>query len=389
MKIVHVIGYFQPDLGYEEFYTAKNQAKDGHDVHVVCSDLIVRIDKSTKRDRHVDVKYEVRDGIHIHRLNSLELYTDMVILQGLKNKLKELNPDVVHAHTIVQFPSIISGFFCNRLGIKFFVDHHDFIFIGHALNPRHWSIKSFFKYIEFRFFRRYLSKIPLYYANKIISVADVCTENLINYHKVDSGRIFTNKLAVDTDTFFFKKVDGEKIRRELNIDSKDFVLIFSGQLSDRKLPNLYLELVSQSKNVILIFLIVADSIRVDSLLNKAIELNVDERVRFVANIKQKDMYRYYSASDCSIWLANNSVAILEAMACSLPIIIPNLQLSYLVNKNGFLVNSGDVRGAVEKINLMIESKELVNRFSLESKELVDKHWSYKIFASKLIKLYKG
>ena len=43
MRIVHVIGYFQPEYGYEEYYTALTQLKFGHEVHVITSDRIVNV----------------------------------------------------------------------------------------------------------------------------------------------------------------------------------------------------------------------------------------------------------------------------------------------------------------------------------------------------------
>jgi hypothetical protein len=38
MKIIHVIDYFQPQLGYQETFLAKEQAKQGHEVYVLTSD---------------------------------------------------------------------------------------------------------------------------------------------------------------------------------------------------------------------------------------------------------------------------------------------------------------------------------------------------------------
>ena len=37
MRIVHVADYFQPQLGYQEYFTARAQVKDGHEVHVITS----------------------------------------------------------------------------------------------------------------------------------------------------------------------------------------------------------------------------------------------------------------------------------------------------------------------------------------------------------------
>ena len=39
MKILHIINYFQPQLGYQEYFLAKEQVKMGHKVYVVTSNL--------------------------------------------------------------------------------------------------------------------------------------------------------------------------------------------------------------------------------------------------------------------------------------------------------------------------------------------------------------
>ena len=52
MKILHCIGYFQPELGYEEFYTANEQSKDAkNQVYVVCSDRFAKLLFSSQKER--------------------------------------------------------------------------------------------------------------------------------------------------------------------------------------------------------------------------------------------------------------------------------------------------------------------------------------------------
>ena len=36
--IVHVQSYFQPHLGYQEYFLCKSMARLGHDVHIITSD---------------------------------------------------------------------------------------------------------------------------------------------------------------------------------------------------------------------------------------------------------------------------------------------------------------------------------------------------------------
>ena len=40
MKIVHIMGYFIPEFGYQEYYIAKKHKELGHDVYVISSDML-------------------------------------------------------------------------------------------------------------------------------------------------------------------------------------------------------------------------------------------------------------------------------------------------------------------------------------------------------------
>ena len=69
-----------------------------------------------------------------------------------------------------------------------------------------------------------ITRINLKYSSKIITVSPTLVENLkaLGF----SAELITN--GVDTD--IFKPLDKEEMRKELNIDSKDFVIGFAGSL---------------------------------------------------------------------------------------------------------------------------------------------------------------
>ena len=113
MKIVHVIGYFQPELGYEEFYTAREQVRLGHDVAVVTSDRIFPFSaeiKSALSSAGLDMTTRKRgtgvsdlEGVSVHRLpTAFEWFYDCVAVHGLKESLSLLKPEIVHAHETIQ-----------------------------------------------------------------------------------------------------------------------------------------------------------------------------------------------------------------------------------------------------------------------------------------------
>ena len=77
MKIVHLMGYFVPEFGYQEYYLAKKHRKMGHDVYVIASDLLnpfPNIESMLKESGIKDASrkrkagFSVIDGIKVYRL---------------------------------------------------------------------------------------------------------------------------------------------------------------------------------------------------------------------------------------------------------------------------------------------------------------------------------
>src|SRR3989344_9365136 len=107
MKIVHLMGYFVPELGYQEYYLAKKHKEMGHDVYVIASDSLYpfpNIENMLKEAGAKEVSRKrkpglsIIDGIKVYRLNHWLEYSDFILVKGLKKTLEKIKPDVVFAH---------------------------------------------------------------------------------------------------------------------------------------------------------------------------------------------------------------------------------------------------------------------------------------------------
>ena len=125
MKIVHLMGYFVPELGYQEYYLAKKHKQMGHDVYVVASDLLYPFPnietilkeagiKNTSRKRKPG--FSVVDGIKVYRLKHLFEYSDFILVKGLKQILIEIKPDIVFAHESRQGLPALAAYYKNKIG---------------------------------------------------------------------------------------------------------------------------------------------------------------------------------------------------------------------------------------------------------------------------------
>ena len=90
----------------------------------------------------------------------------------------------------------------------------------------------------------------------------------------------------------------------------------------------------------------------------------------------------------SIWYENCPYSVLETLAIGKPIIgsnmggIPELVID---NENGFIYNTVDE--LAQKMNLLFEDEELVNKFSKKSKELAKQNYDREVYYNKLKQIY--
>jgi glycosyltransferase involved in cell wall biosynthesis len=238
MKIVHVIGYFQPELGYEEYYLAKSQAKLGHEVHVITSDRIwpfENVEQILKRigspyqDRMRPIGDSIVDGIRVHRLPVLYEFSDFILVRGLPKVLRNIKPNVVHGHEARQGTPVLPSLY-KSLGYTYIIDHH-----GYSMPVGYKS------YIEYMLFRKIVTEYAFKKADAILPINDYIEKFLVSTHKLEKQKIkkintgiIAEGNGVDTDTFYFDKQSRDDIRNRFSIDRSEILLVFAGKMDNRK-----------------------------------------------------------------------------------------------------------------------------------------------------------
>jgi glycosyltransferase involved in cell wall biosynthesis len=390
LNIFYVIGYFQPERGYEEYYSAINLAKLGNNVTVITSDRIAPFRGLSINERKRKTGFSRLNGIKLIRLPSIELYTDMIFVFGIFKILVFKKPDIVHCHTTMQFPSLLTPLFCKILNIKCVIDCHEFNYVGFPLNPITKGVKSKIVEFEYKYFRTYLAKFALLFSDKIISVAPVCTSFLIDYFKVKSNKIIELNLCVDTSIYKKYESTRENIREKFNINDDKILFLFSGLLSERKKADQYIEIFKKlPDNFCLLYVISGTEFEINSLNEKISKAGLNKRIFIQTGVDSKGIIQYYSASDIGIWLFNNSVSFLEAMSCSLPVCISNMQLSYLTdNKHSFILDSANSNEMYisDIINLNFDELDLES-YGEMSRKYVEENYSYNAYSQKLLNIY--
>lgn len=393
MKIVHVIGFFQPEYGYEEYYTALNQVKLGHDVHVITSDRIVNVPSRPLSERLKGIGIFNDNGIVVHRLPVLfDKMNDFVITWGVSRKLKELKPDIVHCHNARQLGQFIAALMKDKLDYSLIVDHHDYFYQGHYISPNEKSIKKILSKYEYKTFRKLLGRYIFSKADKIIAIENICKNHLIEYFKISSDKIFVNHLGVETTEFSYSSEGRKIIREKYKILNNEIVILYMGLFTRRKRVDLYLEMVEMMQNEDIKLLMVGsfDEHYQEEISNLIVEKGLNNKVILAGKIDKNAINDYISSADLGVYLANSSVVWLELMACGLPLIAPeNMQFSHLLKDNARTIEIGNVNDSVKEIKYLIKNNSVLMKMGKRSKDIINKEYSYKITTNSLMTIYKA
>jgi glycosyltransferase involved in cell wall biosynthesis len=170
--------------------------------------------------------------------------------------------------------------------------------------------------------------------------------------------------------------------------NSDIVLIFSGTIVRRKGIELLLEALSEMKNKNLKLMIVGggDVDYMSDLKALTKKLNIENKTIFTGFVKKDNVKDYFSAADIGIWPGNNSVSIMEAMACKLPIVMVDLQLGHLVNYNNGLKFPQHSKEKLKQALEKLIRNDLRIKMANNSVNAIKKYYSYDTIAKRFLNL---
>jgi len=392
MKVLHLSTFFDAHLGYEEFYTAKYMAKKGLDVTMLTTNV------SNDNKIKYSEKYETHEnGFKIIRLPCIFRYgSDFVFMKDFIKTFHRQKPDLVfmHGSRLPQYARVA------RLRKKdtfiLFVDHHDFFFPGHSMQPMKKNIRSAFSKFEYHYFRRFISRSILKKADKIFPVTKVCKDHLLNYLKARKDKILTMEFPVDTELFYYDEKMRKKIRLKYGISPNDFLLNMTGIITRRKkfkkIVDLLLLLQRQKLKHRVKLIIVGyfrDNDYEKEIMNLMQKQGVSEQIIFTGAVPKEQIKDYYSASEAAFWFENNSITILEAMACACVVLVPDMQLAHLVDGNGLVFEPGNI---IQLLNAIIDTVNLspgeIQNKRKRSVDLVKTRHNYSSYVDTILDEYE-
>ena len=400
MNIVIVTAYYQPKLGYQQYFLAKSFEKMGHTCTVVTSDRFFPFpsyDKSFKKILGIRI---VSPGSFIEReIKTIRLKTLIevpsnatLVMNDMDSTIKSLKPDIVigcNAFTPVGF-QIANA--VSKIEKKPFL-----ILDSHAATFNSSVDDSLIKRFYFKFFSLFLRK-------KILKHTDVFTPIgesealLLTKSFGDDIYSVTIPLGADTDTFIKNNKSRHAIRERLNIKNDEKVVVYAGKMSKEKdidvlissfakvakdIPKLRLILIGNGSNKYL------DHLKHLIYQNK----HINESVSFIQFVNNHELADYYNAADIGVWPGNLSITIQEAMATGLPVVLPKTisegQTSdhLAENNSATQFKRGDILDLSEKMLRLVNDQKERKLRSKNCYNLIREKCSWDVIAQQYIDLY--
>lgn len=371
LKICMVSSDFIPNIGgiaAHVYELSKMLVTMGNDVTVI-----------TSRTNLFENSYEIVDNIKVCRLYLPKLKVigfSLFIIQlwfKLHTSIKCDKFDVIHSHSLI--PDALVASMINS--VPKIETEHSSGFLYSVENGRNLRL---YKYI--------LNK-----SNYTIGPSIELVE-AINSLGINRSKTLYISNGVDPDKFNLN-TDGHIIRKKYGIGERDLLILCPRRLSPKNGVIYLIEAISKVKsNIPFLCLIVGDGLERDKLEKKVEEMQLSNKVRFAGNISNKEMPRYYAASDIVVLPSlkeATSISGLEAMSSGKPIIgtsvggLPQI-ISHM--ETGILVSPRNADGLAYAINILLNDDELRSLMGEKARLNIENEFTWNKIAKDVLKVYK-
>jgi glycosyltransferase involved in cell wall biosynthesis len=393
MNLLHVIPYYAPAWAYGGVVRATTDltralAAAGHTVIVLTTDTLSPSERTATLE-------DVIDGVHVYRArnrsNALRGRLNLSTPAGLETAARDLIQryaiQVVHAHEVRTVENWRLAPLINRLGLPLLVSPHGTL----PYDTGRGSVKRLWDRL---FARRLLPRF-----DRVIALTT---------HEADEARalwsawgvplpderisIVPNGIHVDD---FARLPDPAPFRTRWKLGAGPVVL-FLGRLHERKGLHLLIPAFAEAAQNVpdARLLIVGPDEGQRAALDAQVEqLKVGERVIFTGLLTGEDKLAALAAADLFALPAVGegfSMAVLEAMACGLPVLLtPGCNFPEVAAAGAGLVVEREVSALREALHALLTDEERRASMGRSARELVHARYTWPQVVTQLEDVYRG
>jgi glycosyltransferase involved in cell wall biosynthesis len=350
---------FPRDMGYSNTMLARYLARLGADVHYIATDLPVYHKSPGARSAYSQFsadstmtpgETEQYDGYTVHCIGH-RYVLGVPMFTGLTDKLRQIQPDVVQLFINAGWAPLQTAAAKLRLGFRLFSAAHTTVSVFPlARRPvRFWNRE----WIANLATRAIPGRVASVFMEKCYAATDDCAEVATRFYGMPKRKVAVVPLGVDTENFYPSRTAEDRARRaqiraELGFAESDIVCIYTGQFTDAKNPVVLARAVAMLR---------AGGMPVRGLFIGNGTQNGD-LVDFDGCVvlpfrPHRELPAYYRSADIGVWPTQESMSMLDAAACGLPIVVNDTLLAKeRIDGNGITYRLNDAADLAEKIRML-------------------------------------
>ena len=349
MRIAIVTDQFSEQMGYAENCLPRALAAQGHDVHIVASNAQVYSEAPFYDAVYgpflgpalVGCGTTPYDGTTLHRSEWRRLWRRLKYIEGLTATLDAIKPDVVQSFDSISLTTVQIALHSLRGGYLFFTGNHTVASVYPA--ARDFASMPLRQKVRLRLADTapgfvVAQRITTCYA-ATVDAADIATR----FFGVPAHKVVVRPLGVDT--LRFHPVTGAEadasraaVRHALGVANDELFCIYTGRFTADKGPLVLAKAVAALR---------AKGVRARALFigegptREAIAACDGAIVR--PFMPASELPAWYRAADVGVWPRQESISMLDAAACGVPIVISDrVQARERVEGNGLTYVEEDV-----------------------------------------------
>ena len=343
-----------------------------------------------------EASYEVIDGVEVFRSNDFALPLKLFhypipirLYSRIMQVVRELHIDILNWHGYHYLSAAWLPLVKRRSKIPCVLT-----VIGFPGVTWHYPVKAI-DYIS-RVYAYSLGKIILKSADKVIIDSP---HNAIGASRLGlaEGKLEYIPWGVDTELFKPMPEKRHEMRAQLGFKEDEFVVGYCGRLSPVKGIDALLEamkLLSEQNDRVRLLVIGGggEGLGGDTYEKKARAL-LGDRVVMTGWVKPEQVPFYWQAADVAVQpsLAEGGpLGTMESAACGLPVVASRtggLQDMVDDGVTGFLIKPGDAGELGQKIKVLMENHNLLNKMGTASRNYIMKNFGWDEITEKYVKLY--
>jgi glycosyltransferase involved in cell wall biosynthesis len=347
---------FPRDMGYSNTMLARYLARLGADVHYIATDLPVYHKSHDARSAYSEFSADATmtpgeseryDGYTVHCIGH-RYVLGVPMFTGLLQKLRQIQPDVVQSFINAGWAPLQIAAAKLSLGFPLFSAAHTTVSIFPLARrkTRVWDPAWIANLISRAIPGRLVSMVT----ERCYAATTDCAEVARRFYGMPGSKMVVAPLGVDTLNFYPiaspEELDQRvRLRRELGFADGDLVCIYTGQFTEAKNPMILARAITllRSQGMAVRGLFIGNGPQSEAIA-------ACEGCTLLPFRPHRELPPYYRAAEIGVWPTQESMSMLDAAACALPIIVNDTLIAReRIEGNGITYRLNDADDLAEKI----------------------------------------